>query len=193
MAMAYTSRAIATQWKNRLSKTFFGFFLSRKFSPVKRESVMPRYAIQPVPMNSDHTARIGDKKTPATPIKVQTISPARGMARPRRLAYSARCWSSERTSCCGGSDTDSPVHWECRERDYHSQLRVSCVPFESRPMRSLNRRGGLLSSVAGVSWAIRKFPLSDPESEHLHRNSRRRAFDSSAFVAQDDGSWEGTL
>src|SRR5215472_3120715 len=77
--------------------------------------------MKPVPMNSDQTARIGGRKAPAAPISVHTISPARGMARPRRRAYSARCSSSERRSCCLGSDMDSPVHWECREGDKTGQ------------------------------------------------------------------------
>ena len=37
IAMPYASNDIATVWKNRLSKAFFGRVLSRKSSPVTSE------------------------------------------------------------------------------------------------------------------------------------------------------------
>src|SRR5580704_15764911 len=50
--------------------------------------------MKPAPMKSDHTARIGGRKAPATPISVHTISPAvawrgRGGGRIRLVVHRA--------------------------------------------------------------------------------------------------------
>ncbi len=80
MAIAYTRNDTPIDTKKRLSKTFFGRFLSKKFSPVNFEMSMPRQATKPVPKKSTHAAFDGGKTIPAIPITSHTISPAIGVA-----------------------------------------------------------------------------------------------------------------
>jgi len=46
--MAYTNTACPTVNRNRVSNSFFGLVLSRKFSPVNLDRNMPKYTILPV-------------------------------------------------------------------------------------------------------------------------------------------------
>lgn len=92
--MAYAKRACATVKKKRVSNSFLGLVLSRKFSPVYFEMNMPKYTILPVPIKMDQTAIKSEKNIPTKPIMVQTKSPAKGVARNFWFENSIRCSSS---------------------------------------------------------------------------------------------------
>lgn len=94
MAMEYTNTACATVKKKRLSNVFFGFVLSRKFSPVNFDTNIPRYTILPVAINNNHTWPVGDKKSPPMPTISQAINPAIGVAISFFLLKSSFCSSS---------------------------------------------------------------------------------------------------
>lgn len=92
--MAYTNTACPTVNRNRVSNSFFGLVLSRKFSPVNLDRNMPKYTILPVPIKIDQTATTSEKNMPINPIMVQTRMPANGVARNFLLENSMRCSSN---------------------------------------------------------------------------------------------------
>ena len=73
--------ACAAVKRKSVSNSFFGLFLSRKFSPVNFERNRPKYTMLPVPIKIVQTAIKSEKKIPTNPIIVQTINPAKGVAR----------------------------------------------------------------------------------------------------------------
>ena len=67
--------------RKRVSNSFFGLLLSRKFSPVNFDRNKPKYTILPVPIKIDQTAIKSEKKIPINPIIDQIINPASGVAK----------------------------------------------------------------------------------------------------------------
>src|SRR5690606_36458220 len=94
IAIEYTNIACPAENRNSVSNSFFGLFLSIKFSPVYFDIKDAKYTILPVPINIAQTDTKSEKKMPTMPIIAQIIIPAKRVAKNFWLMNSIRCSSS---------------------------------------------------------------------------------------------------